>query len=120
MSVDVGFTCNTPKAFLSELAEPAPVLNALTPETPIPLIPVGLPVHVDFLSQWHSLQAAPHEGTYRGIARQYYNARELEVKRGDEVFGLRSLNGWMWCERTSDGQTGWVPLLLLHKHEERI
>ncbi|WP_410458101.1 hypothetical protein [Salmonella enterica] len=26
----------------------------------------------------------------------------------------------MWCERTSDGQTGWVPLSLLHKHEERI
>ncbi|HFV6173737.1 SH3 domain-containing protein, partial [Klebsiella pneumoniae] len=47
------------------------------------------------------------EGTYRGIAREDYNARELEVKRGDEVYGLKSLNGWMWCERTSNGQAGW-------------
>ncbi|MEJ8912386.1 SH3 domain-containing protein [Escherichia coli] len=48
------------------------------------------------------------EGTYRGIAREDYNARELEVKRGDEVYGLKSLNGWMWCERTSNGQAGWM------------
>lgn len=49
-----------PEAFLSELAEPAAVLNVPTPETPIPLIPVGLPVRADFLSQRHSLQPAPH------------------------------------------------------------
>lgn len=60
------------------------------------------------------------EGTFRGIAMEDYTARELEVKKGDEVDGLRSMNGWMWCERLSDGQTGWVPLSLLHKHEGKI
>ncbi|EAN6189189.1 hypothetical protein N5483_001990 [Salmonella enterica subsp. enterica serovar Chester] len=59
------------------------------------------------------------EGTFRGIATEDYTARELEVKKGDEVAGLRSLNGWMWCERLSDGQTGWVPQALLHKHEAK-
>ncbi|WP_407221224.1 hypothetical protein [Enterobacter sp. CPE_E1214] len=39
------------------------------------------------------------------------------LKRISGYDGLRSLNGWMWCERLSDGQTGWVPLALLHKHE---
>ncbi|EHW9643500.1 hypothetical protein K3295_003842 [Salmonella enterica subsp. enterica serovar Coeln] len=62
---------------------------------------------------------ARSEETYRGIAKEDYTARELEVEKGDEVAGLRSLNGWMWCERLSDGQTGWVPLALLHKHEAK-
>ncbi|EHI8697893.1 TPA: SH3 domain-containing protein [Salmonella enterica subsp. enterica] len=56
------------------------------------------------------------EGTYRGLALEDYTARELEVKKGDELVGLKSLNGWMWCERLSDGQSGWVPLSLLHQH----
>ncbi|EFK2996457.1 TPA: hypothetical protein ACGGIW_001954 [Escherichia coli] len=30
------------------------------------------------------------------------------MKRGDEIYGLKSLNGWMWCERTSNGQAGWM------------
>ena len=62
---------------------------------------------------------ARSEETYRGIAKEDYTARELEVEKGDEVAGLRSLNGWMWCERLSDGQPGWVPLALLHKHEAK-
>lgn len=56
------------------------------------------------------------EGTYRGIAKEDYTARELEVKTGDEVIGMKSLNGWIWCERVFDGATGWVPLALLHEH----
>ncbi|ENH1950003.1 hypothetical protein ABVX03_000549 [Salmonella enterica] len=59
------------------------------------------------------------EGTYRGIAREDYTAQELEVMKGDVVVGLKSLNGWLWCERISDGKTGWVPLALLQKHEGR-
>ncbi|EHS0389644.1 hypothetical protein KUQ09_001223 [Salmonella enterica] len=56
------------------------------------------------------------EGTNRGLAKEDYTARELEVKKGDEVLGQKSLNGWMWCERPSDAQSGWVPLSLLQKH----
>ncbi|EBF3114969.1 hypothetical protein FHL56_22115 [Salmonella enterica] len=51
-----------------------------------------------------------------GLAKEDYTARELEVRKGDELVGLKSLNGWMWCERLSDGQSGWVPLSLLHRH----
>lgn len=38
-----------------------------------------------------------------------YCARELDVDPGEKLTGLRILNGWVWCERPSDGETGWVP-----------
>lgn len=62
-----------------------PSVGAQVPETPIPLIPVGLPVHVDFLSQWHSFQAAPHsvvsffpsESLRRQSVRPLYSVHRL-------------------------------------------
>ncbi|WP_240451488.1 hypothetical protein [Pseudomonas aeruginosa] len=44
-----------------------------------------------------------------GVARERYTARELEVEVGEEVEGLRRLNGWIWCRRKPERDSGWVP-----------
>ena len=46
-------------------------------------------------------------------AREDYTARELNVKKGDLLLGLRVLNGWVWCENPTSSESGWVPLLKL-------
>lgn len=43
-------------------------------------------------------------------ARDDYTARELNVKEGELVLGERILNGWVWCEKSSGFESGWVPL----------
>lgn len=43
-------------------------------------------------------------------ARENYTARELNVRKGDCLFGGRILNGWVWCEKLSILESGWVPL----------
>ena len=50
---------------------------------------------------------------HNGIAREDYTARELDVNEGDELIATKALNGWMWCQRLSDDQSGWVPEALL-------
>lgn len=54
----------------------------------------------------------------QGRALRAYTARELDVDEGDELAGSEQLNGWMWCTRLSDGQSGWVPLPLVRKIED--
>ncbi|OTG85879.1 hypothetical protein B9T31_09820 [Acinetobacter sp. ANC 4558] len=48
-----------------------------------------------------------------GYALENYTAKELEVNAGDELKVDQSLNGWMWCTRIQDGESGWVPENLL-------
>ena len=38
-----------------------------------------------------------------------YSAKELNVDRGEKLVGLRELNGWIWCQKESSGEVGWVP-----------
>lgn len=45
----------------------------------------------------------------RGRALEDYNAHELSVQPGEDVWVLRILNGWAWARRDC-GETGWVPL----------
>lgn len=45
-----------------------------------------------------------------GMCTQRYTAKELEVDCGEIVIGMRELNGWIWCEKTSDKDSGWVPI----------
>ncbi|MCS6716050.1 SH3 domain-containing protein [Proteus terrae] len=46
----------------------------------------------------------------QGIAIKDYTARELNVDIGNELLGTEVLNGWVWCIRIADNQSGWVPL----------
>lgn len=43
-------------------------------------------------------------------AREDYTARELNVRKGDLLFGSQTLNGWAWCKRSGSSESGWVPL----------
>lgn len=48
-------------------------------------------------------------------AREDYTARELNVREGDLLIGIRSLNGWVWCKRINSLESGWVPLANLRE-----
>jgi len=43
-------------------------------------------------------------------AREDYTARELNVREGCHLLGLKTMNGWVWCENPSTSESGWVPL----------
>lgn len=48
-----------------------------------------------------------------GIAKDDYTAKELDVNEGDELLAIKFLNGWVWCQRLSDQDSGWVPKSIL-------
>lgn len=48
-------------------------------------------------------------------AREDYTARELNVREGDLLLGIRTLNGWVWCKSTKSLESGWVPLVNLQE-----
>lgn len=63
-------------------------------------------------SGWTPVQILQIDGEI-GIATADYTAKELTVAVGDAVCGHGELNGWIWCVRKSDGQSGWVPQVCL-------
>jgi hypothetical protein len=44
-----------------------------------------------------------------GVALCDYDAAELSVDAGEELFVNRQESGWMWCTNRQ-GQSGWVPV----------
>ncbi len=44
-----------------------------------------------------------------GLVLDDYIARELDADIGEEVVGLTELNGWIWCEKATGGDAGWLP-----------
>ncbi|CAK7013820.1 SH3 domain-containing protein [Saezia sanguinis] len=56
--------------------------------------------------------------TCNGKAVEDYTASELDTDEGDVLTASKSMNGWAWCCRASDGQSGWVPLEILRKIDE--
>lgn len=44
-----------------------------------------------------------------GLILDNYTAKELNVEVGEKVFGLKELNGWIWCKKLSNNDDGWVP-----------
>lgn len=43
-------------------------------------------------------------------ALEDYTARELDVRKGELLLGSRTLNGWVWCQKSGGSDSGWVPL----------
>lgn len=43
-------------------------------------------------------------------ALEDYTARELNVRKGELLNGSRTLNGWIWCQKSGSSESGWVPL----------
>ncbi len=56
---------------------------------------------------WVAKHVLAVEGSV-GKALDDYTSKEMTVAAGDEVQPLRELNGWYWCLRPKDGETGWV------------
>lgn len=50
-----------------------------------------------------------------GKAIEDDTAKELDISPGDVLSASKTLNGWAWCHRASDGQSGWVPLEILQE-----
>ncbi len=65
------------------------------------------------LEGWVPAQIIEWIDKLQGYAKADYTAKELNVDQGDLLVGEEQLNGWMWCSRSSDGQSGWVPLEIL-------
>ncbi|KUZ69584.1 ligand-binding protein SH3 [Burkholderia ubonensis] len=59
---------------------------------------------------WVPLQVIERLADGTGRALEDYTARELDVDAGETLIGFRILNGWVWCERLSCDDAGWVPL----------
>lgn len=45
----------------------------------------------------------------RGVLRRDFDAVELTVSAGDQVFGSEIVAGWLWAT-DADGESGWLPL----------
>ena len=58
-----------------------------------------------------------HRDAGTAEVRQPFQARDLSVKRNEQVSSLREVKGWHWC-RNRHGQEGWLPAYLLRKQEE--
>lgn len=58
---------------------------------------------------WVPNQIIERVGVDQGRAREAYCAHELDIDPGQEVEGLRALNGWLWCRRLRNGELGWLP-----------
>lgn len=43
-----------------------------------------------------------------GTVLKDYTSKEMTVSAGELVDTIYELNGWYWCERSSDHELGWV------------
>jgi hypothetical protein len=50
-----------------------------------------------------------------GIITEDYSAKELNVREGDILEGIKELNGWMWLRNETTNEIGWVPMEKLKK-----
>ena len=64
---------------------------------------------------WVPGQVIEWTDAYHGTALEDYTAREMDVDEGDMLIGSRILNGWIWCSRASDQESGWVPMEVLQE-----
>ncbi|QLF93775.1 hypothetical protein HW090_11440 [Pseudomonas sp. ABC1] len=64
---------------------------------------------------WVPVQIIEGLASEAPFAREDYTARELDVRKGDTLLGLRILNGWLWCRPVEGTEHGWVPLANLQE-----
>ena len=59
---------------------------------------------------WVPEQIIKWLGDKEGEALEAYWAKEMNVEKGEVLMGSQILNGWVWCQRPSTKEEGWVPL----------
>jgi hypothetical protein len=67
-------------------------------------------------SGWIPVEIIKKENNY-GIITEDYSAKELNVKNGYIVKGIKELNGWLFCECENTNEIGWVPIANIKKME---
>jgi len=61
-------------------------------------------------SGWIPIQIVDFsEDKTAGIVLENYSAKELNIKTGELVTKIKSINGWTWVKRESDNAEGWIP-----------
>lgn len=65
---------------------------------------------------WVPEQLIILSGKY-GIIKENYTAKELTIKAGETLKGIKELNGWVWC-RDKEGREGWIPRMNLKALEK--
>ena len=45
-----------------------------------------------------------------GEARVNYFAKEMDADEGEVLIGIKVLNGWIWCQKPSSKEEGWIPV----------
>lgn len=53
----------------------------------------------------------------KGVAKEDYSARELSLKKGEKLKGIKETGGWIWCENEK-GERGWTPKCCLKRVQE--
>jgi len=49
----------------------------------------------------------------KGLIKERYSAKEININEGEIVIGLKELNGWIWAKRKTDSNEGWLPCEIL-------
>lgn len=44
-----------------------------------------------------------------GKVIEKYSAKELNVKKGDYIEKVKSINGWTWSKKIDTNEEGWIP-----------
>lgn len=45
----------------------------------------------------------------KGLIKENYSAKEININGGERVIGLKELNGWIWAKKKIDDNEGWLP-----------
>jgi len=48
-------------------------------------------------------------GNLKGVVKEKYSARELNINAGENVIKIKSLNGWTWVRNIGNHEEGWIP-----------
>lgn len=67
----------------------------------------------DGLSGWVPKQFIEFVNTNEEVAKENYSASKLNVEVQELVTGLKKINGWIWCQKLSTKEQGWLPELNL-------
>lgn len=58
---------------------------------------------------WIPTEIIEFTNSKKGIIKEKYSAKELNIEAGEEVIKIKSYYGWAWVRRKINNEEGWVP-----------
>ena len=55
----------------------------------------------------------------KGLIKEKYFAKEMNINEGEIVMELKELNGWIWAKRKIDNNEGWLPREILKEISQK-